>query len=300
MDARYRARWPELKAEIARRTARGERLKDICAPEGMPSAAAVLGWRRRDPLFDREMADAMALGRTRRDAFDPAVAKALLDRLSAGEALAAVVRDPAMPSWRRLRLWRATAPGFAEALGLQAEGKAGIRIQRLRERRRAFDQAAADRIIVGLNRGEGLRALLNGDPSLPSAATVARWRRENREFDALVRLILAAWARKRARARLFSEALQEAVLARIVEGHSFNSLSRLPGMPCRKTLGTWVRTRPDFAREVAQACEDREDIFADQALEIALAGGPDAGRRVGRLRRQAVRLRNRPGRRRKA
>lgn len=297
MDGRHRARKPWLKLEIVERVAAGERLKAVCAGEGMPSEAAVLRWRREDPAFDAQVRGALARARARRDDYDPAVGRALLDRLSAGERLADVLRDPAMPSRRRLRLWMIQDIDFNAAVWAMKDGRAAWRDQRLRiARARPFDPEAAGRVAAGLARAGNLRALLNGDPTLPGAATVQRWRRERPEFDAVVRGLLRGWARKRARERLYSEEMKEAVLSRIVMGGSFNTIGREPGMPCRRTLAQWMRAHADFAQDVAIACEQREDWYADRVFEIGMAAAPGAARAMGPLKRQLVRLRNRPGR----
>ena len=65
---------------------------------------------------------------------------------------------------------------------------------------------------------------------------------------------------------------------------------------CARTL---VRTRPDFAAAVAQACVDREDIYQEQTYEIAMQahviGAREARRRMAPLSKQLTRLRKRPG-----
>jgi hypothetical protein len=99
--------------------------------------------------------------------------------------------------------------------------------------------------------------------------------------------------------------MTDVVWEKILTGGSFNSIGAEPGMPSRRTLGHWMKTQPEFARRVTQACEWREEWFADQCatIEDAMAPGMSAGElqairaATGPLRQQLGRLRNRPGRR---
>jgi hypothetical protein len=94
--------------------------------------------------------------------------------------------------------------------------------------------------------------------------------------------------------------LIEAILDGIVEGESLASLGRRPDMPCAGTLYNWVASDAAFAREVALACDHREDWYDDQFALLVEAGGPatlEAWReRIAPLRARHARLQNRPGR----
>jgi len=300
MPSRYRRDVARLKAEIVARAAAGESLKRIGADAALPGPHAIRHWARADAAFEAALAAARAGAAARRVyVFDDGVAAAFLARAWAGETINALLGEPGMPSRRAYRYWQATQGEFAAAVAAlrarrdEAIGRHG------RARRRAFDQAAADKIIVGLHKGARLEAVLAADPALPSRPTVRRWRRERPEFDRTLRMITAAWRARRGAARGLTPALFEAVVARIREGASLASLSREAGMPARATLRRWLAARPEFAEAVAQACDDREDWYHDEILATAEACTPAsaaaAGREITRLRRHLGRLRNRPG-----
>ena len=157
----------------------------------------------------------------------------------------------------------------------------------------------ADRIVVGLHKGLKLEAVLASDPALPCRPGLRRWRREAPEFDGVLRKIFAAWRVRRASVASVPEVFAEEVADHIADGGSFASFSRLPGGPSRTTLRRWVRVDPDFAAQVARACELREEMLHDQVCDIVLGTppGPLAQRKraVGPLLRQMTRLRHRPG-----
>ncbi len=161
-------------------------------------------------------------------------------------------------------------------------------------RRRDFDRALADRIVARMNKGLKLEDILAADPELPGSVILARWRRDQPEFDAVLRRIFAA---RRAAAPVVPEPVVEEVVEHIVKGGSFASFSRLPGAPSQGKLRRWMRDR-NFAAAVARACEFREERYEDQILMIAARTAPGPIREIegsiGQLKRQLVRLRRRP------
>jgi hypothetical protein len=256
-------------------------------------------WARADPAFAAELAGARARAGSLRYRFDEGVAAAFLARARAGETINDLLRQPGMPGRRAYRHWQATQAHFAEAVfALRQRRDHQIR-DKARARYRAWDPALADRIILSVHRGATLAQALAGDPELPCLPIVRRWRREQPEFDAVLRMMLPAWRRKRGEARGCTPELTERVVDHIIEGGSFNSLGREPGMPSRQTLRRWVRVRPEFAQAVAWACHHREDWYRDQIQMIAESATPgtmkETRRRMGPLLRQLVRLRHRPG-----
>jgi len=284
-----------LKAEIVARVDAGEYLNAVCASPGLPSVLTVRTWSRADPLFGEALAAARRRGTWRRLwVVDEAKAQAFLARARAGEPIRSLLGRPGMPSQTAYRRWKLAQAPFAEA--------AFALLQRRNERvgawshtrRKAFDPAVADRIIARLNTGPGLKALLRADPELPSREVVARWRRERPEFDAVLRMMIAA---KRAQAPPVPEVLVEDVVEHIVTGGTFLSYSRQPDGPAYNTLRRWMRD-PHFAREVAKACEWREEWYRDQIEMVAgrTPPGPirQMERAIGPLKRQIVRLRHRP------
>ncbi|MDB5423481.1 MAG: hypothetical protein JWQ29_897, partial [Phenylobacterium sp.] len=230
---------------------------------------------------------------------DAAVAATFLARARAGEAINDLLREAGMPGRRAYRRWQATQAPFAEAV-LALRQRRDREIGRHgRARLRTWDPRLAEAILTAVSGGATLEAALAADPALPCRPTVRRWRREQPEFDRMLRMIFAQWRARRYAARGCTPELAEAILGRIVEGASFASLGREPAMPSRQTLRQWVRVRRDFAAEVARACELREEWLHDEVVHIALRmppGSVTAGKRaIGPLLRQMVRLRHRPG-----
>lgn len=299
MGSRYRREGARLRSEIVARVAAGEPLRVVCAAAGMPGRQTVRAWARADALFAADLGRAeaaLAAGRLR---FDEAKAAALLARARAGEAINGLLREAGMPGRRAYRHWCASQPPFAEAVFALRRRRDQEIGWRGRARLRAWDAALGDQILVAVIRGATLAGALAADPALPSLPVVRRWRREQPAFDAELRAVLVVRQRRHGRARGCTPQVAQRIVDRIVEGGSFNSIGREPGMPSRQTLRAWVRARPDFARAVARACEDREDWYDDQILMISEAATPAtlevAKRQVGRIKRQLVRLRHRPG-----
>jgi hypothetical protein len=299
MPSRYRRDAQRLKAEIVGRVAAGERLGVVCTTPGLPLGETVRAWARADAAFGAALDGAKALAAQRRLRFDEAQAEAFLARARAGERINALLREPGMPGRRAYRHWCATQAPFSEAVYALRQRRDQEIGRRGRARFRAWDEGLGDRIIVAVNKGATLEEALAGDPALPCRPTVRRWRREQPAFDGVLRMMFAARRRRRSAARGLTPELAERIVERIVEGGSFNSLSREPRMPSRQTLRRWVHVRPDFARAVAAACEDREDWYCDQIAMIAETVTPGtaqaARQRMVPLLRQLARLRHRPG-----
>jgi hypothetical protein len=288
-----------LKAELLARVTAGETITHVCATPGFPKRITVPFWAGRDPEFRAALTRAKAIGAHRRRwTFDEAAAQALLARIRAGEGIVSILRDPAMPSRRAYAYWRATQMHFQEEVGRLNALKAQEKSHRLRRRFRAFDQALADRIHVRVARGEPLGTTLTADPELPSRPTLDRWRAQNREFDRALRTAIRAGRRVRGSARLrYTPALAEQVADRLREGATFAELGRMPRMPTAATLHGWLRHRRAFADACAAAWDEREDVVADQVLDIADAVTPetlaDARARIAALQRESARLRKR-------
>lgn len=301
MPISYAVAHPYLRQTILERIGAGERLADICRAHGMPCMSSVNGWARRDAGFAEALRVAYLQGDARRAlAMDEDVARALVARLAAGERLGAVLADPAMPTWRTFRHWRAVYGWFGEAVHQQMQVKAEARRARMSGRYRPYDPVVGERLYLALCSGARLRPLLASDRAFPSRAVLARWRRESPAFGAMITHALNAWRRKRARARtLCTPQMTERVVEGLLTGGSLRSLSLEPGMPSRSAMYDWVRTRSDFAEAVAWSCDARPDWYADMILEAARAthlnGARETRRIIGQLSAQETRLRKRPG-----
>jgi hypothetical protein len=294
--------WPayrdraRLKLEILARVTAGETLQAVCAQPDHPSYASVYAWARADPAFAAELALAGTRGAHRRRwAFDEQKADALLVRLRAGEPIASILRDPAMPSRRVYAHWRATQAHFAEEVarlnGLRNQEKGHSR----RRRYRPFDQDLADRILVRVARGEHLAKLLAADPALPGRGVLTRWREENPEYARALRTAVLVGRRVRGRAVVgCTPKLTAVIAARVRNGATLARLGETPGLPCATTLYGWMRRRPDFRDAVARAARDRAEGLAARVLDLAEAATPQtlAGtrRRIDALKARADRL----------
>jgi len=292
-----RTRW---KAEVARRLTAGESLTAVCATDGMPDKSNVYRWVRTDVSFAEQFAEAQRRGTWRRRfAFDDALARAFLRRLASGEALGSILRDPTMPRLATLRDWRAQQGEFAAEYLRLIRVHRGLRIEAMYRPPRAWDAAVADRILALVGRGHSYKTLTAIDPGLPGYWVINRWRREQPDFDAEMRLNMAAGRRGRVPGRM--AAALDTLRAGIVQGESLASLGGRDGLPVKATLYRWAARSPDFARSIAQACDHREDWYNDQLQMIAddadRIGLPEVRRRSAPIARQLARLRNRPGKR---
>ena len=236
----------------------------------------------------------------RRFAFDEAVAAAFLARAWAGEQINALVGSAGMPSRATYTDWTRNQGEFAEAVfALRQRRDAQLGARGL-ARRRGFDQGVADRVIVALNRGlfagARLAEVLAADPQLPSRPTLTRWRREQPEFDGVLRMMFAV---RRKRGLPVPQDRVKEVLDHIVEGGSFASFGRGSDGVSRQTLRHWFARDRKFAQAVRQACDWREEWYLDQISMTSERGAPgsaaERARAVVRLKQHLGRLRHRPG-----
>ena len=222
----------ELQMAIAERIAAGLSLEAICAQPGMPCRSAVWKWTRAHPWFAELLSQARRRAETRRVAFDEAMGAAVVARVAAGERIAAVLTDPQMPSHRAYRRWRRQQGHFAaelHRLWRLADAERGAR--RARTHAWPWDPAMADRICLRVLRGESLRAMLCADPALPSRHVMARWRREQPEFDRTMVMATAARRKLGGRARCScTPELAHRIAERVVRGDSLARIARGRGM----------------------------------------------------------------------
>jgi hypothetical protein len=119
----------QFSAKVARaicaRVAAGETQAAICADPSMPSRGTLHRWARERPAFAKIFARARAFGnrnlKGQTSTYCPVVAHEIATRLSEGESLTAICRDPAMPSMGTIFYWRKSNAEFAEALRLARE-----------------------------------------------------------------------------------------------------------------------------------------------------------------------------------
>ena len=106
--------------EIVLRTMAGETQSEICADPAMPCEASLWRWTKKHPKFAAIYSKARALGEREGPAsqrgYCPVTAHEIAARVSEGEALSVIAREPAMPSLRTIFRWARAEPDFAEAL----------------------------------------------------------------------------------------------------------------------------------------------------------------------------------------
>lgn len=291
-----------IQETVIARVRAGATVVAACREAGLPAVRTFYAWTQRYPGLRAELDAALVEGRWRRTrAFDAETAAELLARVAAGERLADLWADPRMPGRLTYTDWRRTQVAFGEEMRRLRQAQHERLADHGRAGRRDHDPALADRVLARVWASDApLHAILKADPTLPCYQTLARWRRQAPEFDALLSRLLATWTarRKMRRAGARCAALTPAIVDHIREGGSLLSVSREPGMPTANTLYRWMAEHPDFAEAVTVACEDREDWYLDRMVDIVEARGgatPAARRAASGLSRQLARLRNRPG-----
>jgi hypothetical protein len=168
---RRRARYSKaLAASICRRLAQGEALRALTRDPAMPSRKTLKRWMKRDVdgLFAQCRRRVCATPRH----YPKKIAAKIARRLGRGEALAAICRDPGMPTPPAIRHWIETDRDglFAECPRTPGKGGAPSR----------YTKRLADRICRRLAGGRSLASIAR-DPGMPAAATVVDW--VNRNVD---------------------------------------------------------------------------------------------------------------------
>lgn len=160
-------RWSEaVAARVCYGLARGISLRRLGERPDMPSPQQVRAWMRARPQFAANVRLARRIGGVdrpgRHDGYDPLIAEEVFQRLSRGEPLHHIARDPALPSLMTLYNWMRRRPRFARLVWLGRD----LHLDRV--------DAAARRAIARLSEedaaGEGGRAIRR---SLARAAALA-------------------------------------------------------------------------------------------------------------------------------
>ncbi|MDB5476693.1 MAG: hypothetical protein JWP49_2204 [Phenylobacterium sp.] len=286
----HRPHPPYLRDRVLARVTAGELIADICAEPGMPSAAGVSFWARRDAHFRDALQAAKSAGRFRRRfAFDETKADILLARLAAGEPVTVILADPAMPSRAAYRYWRATDGAFAAEVVRLNQVKRDDEIARCRRRFRPFDRARADAILARVISG----ARLCDVPEAPARQVLTRWRRDEPAFDAELKAVMAFARTRRRQAGGATPELLDKVWGRVLEGQTLATVGLQRDMPCRTTLYAWMKRNPAFRDTVAQALHFRRDWLGDLSMEVGrrrCAGDRGAKREWESLAGQASRI----------
>jgi len=84
--------------------------------------------------------------------------------------------------------------------------------------------------------------------------------------------------KKMGRPPIWDESLASEVCARIASGRSLRSVTQDKGMPSMQTVFRWMGQYENFRNQYAQACEERADYLAEEALSIADDDATDHGK----------------------
>ena len=287
----------EMMRRVCEAVEAGATLDGLAARAGWPSRQTVFRWAREDAAFAQRLGRARDWRRGAKvsaqagPVFDAGQAEALLLAVRRGTAIRDLVRTPGWPNRDRLNRWKAERPDFAAALAAAVRFAAEVG----GGRRKAYDAAAADQIIVRVSRGEPLPQVL-AEPGMPCRPVLRRWRRQRPDLDRAIRAASLAGLRNRLgggrRARM--AAVGERVVEMMSAGASLLQASKAPGMPHYVTLMAWQRRDTDFAAQLAWARELGLEALGAEAVEIADRCGPDmawlAQRRIGAIRKQVGRM----------
>jgi hypothetical protein len=206
------------------RLRRGGSVKRLLGtPDGPPDRKVYDYWRRTQPDFAQQLAEALAIARRlqrarRRWPWDEAVADRIILRVNRGETMPAIYKDPQMPGQTHLKRWRRLHPEFDGALKIAMLGGHRIRWAARSTYTPKIAAEIEDRLIHGASRLELHRA-----PDMPSKGTIRNWSRRHREFAAQL-----------ASAETFrDDMLAETAIALAAEG------IRRPREEARKVLASW-------------------------------------------------------------
>jgi hypothetical protein len=81
--------------------------------------------------------------------------------------------------------------------------------------------------------------------------------------------------KKTGRPSIYSEELAARICAELAMGRSLRSVCRADDMPGLETVFNWLRTKPDFSDQYAQAKQESADALVEEMLDIADDGSND-------------------------
>lgn len=87
---------------------------------------------------------------------------------------------------------------------------------------------------------------------------------------------------KGGRPSIYSDAILMEICERLSGGEPLSKICRDEHLPCARTVGDWINTKPNVSAEIARARLEFEDTIAADCLEIADESGYDPSH--GKLR----------------
>lgn len=220
-----------------------------------------------------------AAGRRTRIRYSKALAAIICRRLTGGERLRAIARDPTMLSRKTLSRW----------MKRDVEGRFAQCPRRAPGAPSGYSRQLAEKICRRLARGEALAAIAR-DPAMLPRSTLRYWIKTDKDR------LFTECPRKPGKGgprTLHSKRLADEICRRLARGRSLASIGRDPGMPAAPTVVDWVNKNVDgFGPAYARAREVGYAAMADEILEIADDGTKDwkkARGRRSRLNRENLR-----------
>ena len=101
-----------------------------------------------------------------------------------------------------------------------------------------------------------MRRFLASDRRLPCLAIVARWRAQEPAFAAELKMAMVVSRYVRGARRLWSDALEVEIVARMIDGASMRQVAAQPDTPCMTTLRNWSHRKAGFQDALAWAAEE--------------------------------------------
>ncbi len=177
-----RAYDPDLAEAFLQAVRRGTPVRDLVRQPPWPNRERLTAWKRERPDFAQALAEAAQFAREGRDPawtrFDQAVADQVVLRVSRGESVPQVARDPDMPGETALRRWRRRRPEFDAVL--KAAKRAGHR--RRMQGRCACTPELTEAVVRHILHGGSLRSAAQAVPGAPHPVTLYAWTRRHPAF----------------------------------------------------------------------------------------------------------------------
>jgi hypothetical protein len=168
----------EIADHILRELRAGRSLHDICSDDGMPHRATVTNWVEQDREgFAARYRQARQIGHGSSGSvgYTAETAERFLGELMNGRTLVDVCGDADMPDQSTINCWVAS-----DREGFAARYRSARQVGRLSRAEVAYTPETANLVLDELMGGRTLEDIC-ADPDMPSAASVRRWVRDDRE-----------------------------------------------------------------------------------------------------------------------
>jgi hypothetical protein len=178
MNTRAALYTAEIAEHILRELRAGRSLRDICLEDPMPHRDTVTSWIRQDREgFAARYRQAREIAQSipGHPGYTAETAERILDELMSGRGLVDICGDPDMPDHTAVNRWVAT-----DREGFAARYRSARQVGRLSRAEIAYAPDTADLVLDELMGGRTLEDIC-ADPDMPSARSVRRWVRDDRE-----------------------------------------------------------------------------------------------------------------------